>query len=264
MQGYQDYKVMLYEIVNGIATVKINRPESLNAINSQVLTETTHMFKQFAHDPEVKVVIVSSLNENLFAAGADIREMVEYSSLEAENFDLLVHETINSIYHLPKPTIAAVAGLALGGGLETVLACDIRIAADNAVFGALEINLGVIPGGAGTQMLTKVVGPAKAKELVFSGETIDAETALKIGLVNKVVPLQDLMPEAEKAARRFARKPPLALKAAKELINNTSDIERATLMLQEKKYFSALFDTNDQREGMTAFMDNRRPNFQGN
>ncbi|MGE5372209.1 MAG: enoyl-CoA hydratase/isomerase family protein [Solirubrobacterales bacterium] len=258
-----DYLVLLYEIADGIAKVNINRPESFNAINAQVLVETTRLFKQLADDPQVKAVILGGGNEKFYAAGADIREMIDYSPDEAEHFISLVHDAMNAVYNLRKPTIAAISGLALGGGLELTLSCDLRIAADNAVFGLPEINLGVHPGGGGTQILPKLIGAARAKELVFLGEMIDARTALNIGLVNRVVPFPDLMPEAQKIARKLCRKPPVALELAKELINCSMDLERDRGLEKEKYGFSSLFATKDQKEGMKAFMENRRAVFAG-
>ncbi len=258
-----DYKVMLYRIVDGVAEVSINRPDSYNAINADVLIETARLNKELIENPEVKAIIIGNGNEKFFAAGADIRELVNYKPAEAEEFISLVHESIKTIYNSTKPTIAAVSGLCLGGGLETTLVCDIRIAADNAVFGLPEINLGVLPGGGGTQLLSKVIGPAKAKELIFFGEMIDAQTAYNIGLVNKVVPFSDLMTEAHKMARKLTRKPPIALKLAKGLINSSMSTDFHEGILAEKKAFSTLFDTQDQKEGMMAFMESRRPSFQG-
>ncbi|MGE5422762.1 MAG: enoyl-CoA hydratase/isomerase family protein [Ignavibacteriales bacterium] len=257
------YTVVSYEIVDGIALVGIDRPESFNAINSQVLLETARLFKQLADDPEVKAVVLGRGNEKFTAAGADIRELVDMSPTEAKEFINLVHDSVYSILNMPKPTVAAISGLTLGGGLETTLACDIRIAADNATLGLPEINLGVVPGGGGTQFLSRLIGQAKAKELILTGEMINAQTALNIGLVNKVVPFENLMEEAQKMARKLSRKPPAAVKAAKELINTSYDTEIATGLIKEKNYFSSLFATNDQKEGMVAFMENRRAVFTG-
>lgn len=258
-----DYKVMTCKIVDGVAEVSINRPESYNAINAEVLIETARLCKEIAENKEIKAIVMGNGNEKFFAAGADIRELVDYTPAEADEFITLVHESINTIYNSPVPTIAAVSGLCLGGGLEITLVCDFRVAADNAVFALPEINLGVLPGGGGTQMLSKIIGPGKAKELIFFGEMINAQTALNIGLVNKVVPLADLMAEAHKMARKLTRKPPIALKMAKELINNSMETDFSSGIIAEKKSFSTLFDTHDQKEGMKAFMENRRASFTG-
>ncbi|MGE5421709.1 MAG: enoyl-CoA hydratase/isomerase family protein [Ignavibacteriales bacterium] len=258
-----DYKVMTCTIVDGVAEVSINRPESYNAINAEVLIETARLCKEIAENKDVKAIVMGNGNEKFFAAGADIRELVDYSPAEADEFITLVHESINTIYNSPVPTIAAISGLCLGGGLEITLVCDFRVAADNAVFALPEINLGVLPGGGGTQMLSKIIGPGKAKELIFFGEMINAQTALNIGLVNKVVPLADLMTEAHKMARKLTRKPPIALKMAKELINNSMATDFSSGIIAEKKSFSKLFDTHDQKEGMKAFMENRRASFTG-
>ncbi|MGE5398055.1 MAG: enoyl-CoA hydratase/isomerase family protein [Chitinophagales bacterium] len=259
-----DFETLKVTIEDGIATVRINRPECFNAINDKVLIETALCNKMLEEDDEVKAIVLAGNEENkFFAAGADIRELVDYAPVQTEKFIALVHTAIKGIYNATKPTVAAIAGLALGGGLEMTLACDMRIAADTALFGVPEINLGVLPGGGGTQQLPRIIGIARAKQMIYSGEMIDAQTALSYGLVNKVVPVAELREESLRMARKLTRKPPVAFRMAKSLINTALDVNLDDGLIAEKNAFSLLFSTADQKEGMKAFMENRRATFVG-
>lgn len=263
MSAYDNYNSLVITLEDNVAIVSINRPEAFNAINEQVLEETARFMNQAVADEEVKAIILGTFNDKFFAAGADIREVLEATPFEAERFISLVHTGLKRIYRCPKPTVAAVSGLTLGGGLELTLVCDFRIAADNAMFSLPEINIGIMPGGGGTQLLPRLLGAAKAKEMILLGEMVDAQTACNIGLVSRVVPFADLKEEAMKLAKRAARKPPISYRMAKNLIHSSMDVDVSSGMVAEKEAFAMLFSTADQREGMKAFLENRKPNYVG-
>lgn len=256
------YETILVEIEEGIATVTLNRPEVLNALNSQVFNELAAAARKLGEDEGVRAVIITG-GEKVFAAGADIKQMVSLSAVEVAKGIRPSKIAFNLIENMPKPVIAAIAGYALGGGCELTLATDVRIAADNAQFGLPEIKLGILPGGGGTQRLPRLIGAGKAKELIFSGDIIKAEEALRIGLVNKVVPAAQLMAEAKKMAGKFISKGAVALQLAKSCINEGLQVDLETGLQYEHKCFSLLFATADQKEGMQAFLEKRKPNFQG-
>jgi enoyl-CoA hydratase len=186
------YSTLLYEKANGIAKVTLNRPDKLNALNSTVYKELYDAFESIENDPEVRVVILTGSGERAFAAGSDVAEMQNMGPLEVQIFMATIRKASDFIYALTKPTIAAISGYALGGGCELAMCCDMRIASEKAKFGQPEINLGLIPGAGGTQRLSRLIGAAKAKEMIYLGDQIDAATALNLGLVNKVVPPEKL------------------------------------------------------------------------
>lgn len=257
------YQYLLYTTENGIATVTINRPEVLNALNSKVYAELCKLFTDIDKDSEVKVVIITGSGEKSFVAGTDVAEMQPMSNITIRDFLVLVRETMVKIEKLPKPVIAAINGFALGGGLELAMACDLRIASENAKLGQPEINLGIIPGAGGTQRLTRLVGIAKAKELVYTGDVIDADTAHSIGLINKVVPANDLMAEAESLAQKIAGKGGVALSLAKAAISGGANMDLSSGLDLEMQCFALCFATEDQKEGMRAFLEKRKPQFKG-
>lgn len=241
----------------GIALLTINRPQAMNAMNSNVLEDLTHAVAEVANDLSVKVLIITGAGDKAFVAGADIAEMRDMVPPEALEFARKGHALMDAIENMEKPVIAAVNGFALGGGDELALACDIRMASKRAKFGQPEIKLGITLGWGGTRRLTALVGPAKAKELIFTGAIIDADEALRIGLVNRVAEPEKLMDEALSLAGELAEKSPLTLKLAKHLVNNWG---KASL---EKETFSHCFSTRDQKEGMAAFIEKRKANFEG-
>jgi len=257
-----DFQTIIYQKESGAAIVQLNRPEVLNAINEQVLQELEVVVDDVASDNSVKVLVVKG-NEIAFAAGADIKNFVTYSPRDAHQYIYRVQVTMNKLLALGKPTIASIAGYALGGGCEMALACDLRIAAHSAHFGLPEINLGIVPGGGGTQRLTRLIGEGKAKELIFLGEVFDAQTAYELGLVNFLVPLSDLEEETRKLAKKLCKKPPIAVRTAKELIHLSYDVDIYTGLMMEKEKFAYLFSTDDQKEGMTAFLEGRKASFNG-
>lgn len=257
-----DFETIVYSKNEGIATVQLNRPEVLNAIDEKVLGELSEVLDDIGSDDAIRVVVVKG-DTTAFAAGADIKSFVNYSPREAHQYIYKVQITMNKLMALGKPSIASIAGYALGGGCEMALACDIRIAADNALFGLPEINLGIVPGGSGTQRLTRLVGEGKAKELIFLGEIFDAKKALDFGLINQLVPAANLEEVTLKLARKLSRKPPVAIRTAKELIHLSYDVDIYTGLMMEKEKFAYLFSTEDQREGMLAFLEGRKAAFIG-
>lgn len=249
--------LLLEKKESGMAVLTINRPQAMNAMNSKVLEELASAVDDVANDSSVKVLIITGAGDKAFVAGADIAEMKDMVPPEALDFAVRGHAVMDAIERMPKPVIAAVNGFALGGGDELALACDMRIASKRAKFGQPEIKLGITLGWGGTRRLTNLVGPAKAKELIFTGAVIDADEALRIGLVNRVVEPEKLMEETFASANDLAGRSPLTLKFAKHLVN---DWENTTL---EKEAFSHCFSTHDQKEGMAAFIEKRKANFEG-
>jgi enoyl-CoA hydratase len=257
-----EYKTLLYEKEDQVATITLNRPKSLNAINSELLRELDRLLDTIAADDEIRSVIITG-NQKAFAAGADITELNELKTpAEALSFVGLAQSVFNKIEGLGKPVIAAVAGFAFGGGCELTLACDIRIAAENATFALPEIKLGILPGAGGTQRLPRLVGAGRAKELLFSGDPIDAPEAHRIGLVNKVVSPDLLMDAAGKMAKTFAERPGYALQTIKGVVNEGVEQELKTALASEMRCFAILFSTQDRAEGIYAFVEKRKPRFQ--
>lgn len=258
-----DFKYLIVEKdAEGIATIRLNRPDAKNALNLELIAELGRAADLVAGDEEVRAVIVTGGEEN-FAAGGDIKEMSgKYAPdmLNAYGADLSGFEKIERI---PKPVIAAVSGYALGGGTELALVCDMIVASETAVFGMPEITLGIIPGAGGTQRLPRLVGPNRAKELIFTGSFYDVEACREMGLVNKVVPVADLMEEARKLALRCIRNGAVALACAKACVNEGLNTDLYSGLAYERKCFSLLFSTQDQKEGMAAFKEKRKAEFKG-
>ncbi|HEX9916812.1 MAG TPA: enoyl-CoA hydratase-related protein [candidate division Zixibacteria bacterium] len=256
-----DLKYTAMEMVeDSIAIVKINRPDALNTLNRDVLQELEEVFRKLGDDDKVKVVIITGEGK-AFVAGADIAQMKDMSGMQAREFSKLGQQVFGLIESLEKPVIAAVNGFALGGGSELALACDIRIASDKAKLGQPEVNLGIIPGFAGTQRLSRLIGPSNAKMLIYTGDIIDAQTALHYGLVNKVVPGEELMKEALELARKIISKGPNAIKFAKGVINKGIQADLLTGSSYEMEAFSLCFSTGEAKEGMSAFLEKRKPNW---
>lgn len=256
------YETIIVEIEEGIAVLTLNRPAVLNALNDKMFYELGEAATTLAADPSVRVLIITG-GDKVFAAGADIGQMASSSAVDVTTSDNPSHRAFNLIENLPQPVIAAIAGYALGGGCELTLAADIRIAADNAQFGLPEIKLGILPGGGGTQRLPRLIGTGKAKELIFSGDFINAEEAMRIGLVNKVVAADQLLAEAKKMAKRFADRGAVALRLAKSSVNEGLRMDLEAGLKYEHQCFSLLFATEDQKEGMKAFLEKRQAKFQG-
>ncbi len=247
---------------NDLAIITMNRPEAMNALNSKVLTDLQDALKQINDDPSVRSVIITGAG-NAFVAGADIKEMVTKTPEEAREYTQFGHDVFNQIELLPKPVIAAVNGYALGGGCELALACDLIIASNKAKLGLPEVGLGIHPGFGGTQRLPRLVGKAKAKELIFTTDIINAEEAARIGLVNKVVAPEKLLTETKKVAAKIARQGPVAIKLAKSVINRGLNVDLQTGLGYELDSVTEAFTTEDKTEGMNAFIEKRKPEFKG-
>ncbi len=238
----------------GIAIVTINRPEKLNAMNLDVIKELKSVLESIENDDEVRCIILTGAGEKAFSAGADIEYMSKISPLEAEAYAITGHATMDKIEDLNKPVIAAVNGYALGGGCELALACDIRIGSKNAVLGQPEVTLGIPPGWGGTQRLMRIVGVAKAKELVFTGKRINADEAYSIGLLNKVVELPDLMKEAKNMAKEIAKNSSIAVRVSKLLLNRGRDADLKTGLKLEIWGWTTCFTHKDREERMSKFL----------
>lgn len=245
----------------GVAIVTINRPGALNCLNRQVIEELFETVERLEGDPSSKVVVITGAGQKAFVAGADIGEMYPMDVMQARAFSRRGNELMLRIENMPKPTIAAVNGYALGGGLELALACDLRVAADTAQFGLPEVGLGIFPGFGGTQRLPRLIGKAKAKELIFTGERISAQKALEIGLVNMVVPAAELMDAVMDLARKIMAKSMVAIALGKQAINKGLDTDLATGCALESEIWCQCFATRDQKEGMAAFLERRQPCF---
>ena len=242
-------------------TIRLNRPEALNALNHRILEELGDALSDADASPRVRAIVVTG-SEKAFAAGADVKEMAakSFADMFMEDYFTGPSETI---MRCRKPVIAAVAGYCLGGGCELAMMCDFIIAADTAKFGQPEINLGVMPGLGGTQRLTRLVGKSKAMEMCLTGRFMDAAEAERSGLVSRVVPARDLLREARDTALKIAEKSPLTVRAIKEAVNRSYETTLREGLLFERRLFDALFSTEDQAEGMAAFAEKRSPQFRG-
>ena len=243
-----------YEVKENIAIVTINRPEALNALNSSVLDELSDVFDAIDQDV-VRCVILTGAGPKSFVAGADIGEMSTLTEEEGVAFGKKGNDVFRKIETFPIPVIAAVNGFALGGGNELALSCDIRLCSENAMFGQPEVGLGITPGFGGTQRLARVINPGKAKELIYSAKNIKAPEALALGLVNAVYPLEDLLGEAEKLAKKIAANAPIAVRACKKAINDGLQVGMDEAIVIEEKLFGSCFASQDQKDGMAAFLN---------
>ncbi|MGF7058060.1 short-chain-enoyl-CoA hydratase [Brassicibacter mesophilus] len=255
-----EFENLLLKKEGKVCVLSINRPKALNALNTDVLNELNAAIDLIEKDEEVYVVVITGEGK-AFVAGADIVEMKDKNAEEARIFAKLGIETFRKIELMEKPVIAAVNGFALGGGCELAMSCDIRIAGEKAKFGQPEVGLGITPGFAGTQRLPRLVGSAKAKELILTADMINAAEAEKIGLVNKVVPQEEIMNEAMNMANRIVSKGQIAVRYAKTAINRGIETDIETGMAIEKDLFGLCFATEDQKEGMTAFIEKRAAEF---
>ncbi|MFT9497548.1 short-chain-enoyl-CoA hydratase [Anaerosolibacter sp.] len=256
------FENLLFRKDGNVGILSINNSKALNALNSKVLEELNIAIEQVAKDPEIYVLILTGEGK-AFVAGADISEMKNMTAEEGRKFGELGLKLFRKIELMEKPVIAAINGFALGGGCELAMSCDIRIAGDRAKFGQPEVGLGITPGFGGTQRLPRLVGIAKAKEITFTGDIISAQDAEKIGLVNKVVPQEELMSEVLALANKIASMAQLAVRYSKTAINRGIEADIETGIAIEKDLFALCFATDDQKEGMTAFIEKRKPGFQG-
>ena len=256
------YETILVERRDAVAIVTINRPEKRNALNIQTRAEGAAVLDELRADDSVRIVVLTGAGDKAFIAGADIAEFAERTAIQQREV-MLDRSLFNAIDGFPKPIIAMVNGYCLGGGCEVALACDLRIASDKASFGQPEINLGIIPGGGGTQRLTRLVGEGKSMEMILSGEIINAETAHAIGLVNHVVPADQLEVKTMEIANRIAEKSPVALRLAKEAVKLASRSNLDEGLRREVDLFALVFSSEDKDEGVKAFLEKRKPEFKG-
>ncbi len=255
------YENLILDKENEIAILYINRPKYLNALNAQTLEELSRAIDEVQRDPAIKVLIITGAGDKAFAAGADINFMLPLSPAEGRYFSDMGEKVFRKLELMEKPVIAAVIGFALGGGCELAMACDIRLAAENAIFGQPEVGLGIIPGFGGTQRLPRLVGEGRAKELTFTADNISAEEAYRIGLVNHVYPAAELMPQAKKMASRIAARAPMAVGYAKFAIGKGLQVDIDTAMSIESDMFGLCCATEDKNEGLGAFVEKRKPQF---
>ncbi len=251
------------EVQDRIATVTVNRPEVRNALNSEVVRELAEAFERLASDPAVGAIILTGAGDKAFVAGADIKELVSKTGLEMQAFSELGRRLGEAMEGCPKPILAAINGYALGGGCEIAMACDLRIASENAKIGQAEINIGIIPGFGGSQRLPRLVGGGWAAQMIFTGEAVDAATAERVGLVNRVVPLDRLLEETRALARKMIDKSPVALALAKACLRAAQEMPLSQGLSYETAAFGVAGATQDKVEGMTAFLEKRKPAWKG-
>ena len=256
------YETILVERRDRVAIITINRPEKRNALNIQTRAEGAAALDELRADDSIRVVVFTGAGDKAFIAGADIAEFANRTALTQRQV-MMERSLFNAIDSFPKPIIAMINGYCLGGGCEIALACDIRIASDRASFGQPEINLGIIPGGGGTQRLTKLVGEGKAMEMILSGAIVDAQSALSMGLVNHVVAADQLETRTMEIANRIAEKSPIALRLAKEAVKLASRSNLDEGLRREIDLFALCFSSEDKDEGVKAFLEKRQPEFKG-
>jgi len=254
------YEMILTETRGRVGLITLNRPQAMNALNNQLLNEMMDALDAFDKDENIGAMVITG-NEKAFAAGADIKEMTDKSSQEMEDEKRV--SVFAGIMSIEKPVIAAVSGWALGGGCEIALSCDMIVASDSSKFGLPEVTIGVIPGAGGTQRLTHAVGKAIAMEMVLNNRTLSAQEAFGFGMVNRVLPVSDYLDEALKLADEIASRAPMAVRAAKKMVNASYELPLTDGLAEERQTFYKLFDTEDQKEGMQAFVEKRKPNWTG-
>lgn len=255
-----NYQMILTERRGHVGLITLNRPQALNALNNQLMREVMDALESFDADADVGAMVITG-NEKAFAAGADIKEMADKSMTEMIDSDHV--GVFGRIRAIQKPVIAAVSGWALGGGCEVALSCDMIIASESAKFGQPEITIGVIPGAGGTQRIARAVGKAIAMEMILNNRTLSAQEAYQFGLVNRVVPIEEYLNEALKLAEEIASRAPMAIRAAKKMINQAYEETLSEGLAEEKQTFYDLFASEDQKEGMKAFIEKRKPEWKG-
>lgn len=256
-----EYKNVILDKEERLAILYINRPQAMNALNSETLREIMHAVVEVREDDDIYVLIITGMGDKAFVAGADISYMQDLTAIEGRIFGMLGQDVFRTIEAMEKPVIAAVNGFALGGGCELAMACDLRLASEKAKFGQPEVSLGITPGFGGTQRLARLIGEGRAKELIYSASNINAEEAHRMGLVNHVYPADSLLEEARKLARKIVANAPLAVRLSKAAINRGMQSDIDTAMAIEADLFGMCFSTLDQKEGMQAFLSKRKPAF---
>lgn len=259
-----EFKNLLLEQDGRIFTITINRPKAMNALNRETLDELEQVIRKIDYDNTIGTIIITGAGEKTFVGGADIGELKALENpMDGVALSRRAQTILASLEELNKPVIAAINGFALGGGLELALACDIRLAADTALLGLTETNLGIIPGNGGTQRLPRLVGKGMAKYLIFTGKHISAQEALKLGIVEKVYPAEEMLAKAKELAAELATRAPIALALAKRAINSGLDNDLATGCVMEAHYFGIVVGTDDAKEGTGAFFEKRQAQFKG-
>ena len=254
-------KTVLLEVKNGIGYITINRPEALNALSSQVLADLNEVLDQVEKSEEIRVVIVTGAGEKAFVAGADIKEMDLMSPIQAFEYMTFANDTFTRLSDLRQPTIAVLNGYALGGGMELALSTDIRIGFEKTVVGFPEVGLGIIPGFAGTQRMSRLIGTSRAKELIFTARTVKGQESYDLGILNKLVPAEELLSSAEELAAAIMKNAPLAVEKAKHVIQVGSELPLKNAIRLETEAEALLFSTEDKLEGMRAFVEKRKAVF---
>lgn len=257
------YRTLVYEKEENLGLLKINRPDKLNAISEELTAELDQLLDEIEKDEDLRVLIITGEGDKAFVAGADIEEIVDRDARTGRRVTRARQEIFSRIENLPVPVIAAVNGYALGGGLELALACSIRICSESAQFGAPEVKLGIIPGDGGTQRLPRLVGLGRAMEMILTGDFINAEEAYRIGLVNKVIPHEQLMESARELAGKIALRPPLAVSYAKEAVLKSQEGDTAAAFALESYLHALACTTQDKKEGVAAFLEKRKGTFKG-
>ncbi len=263
MTDEKKYENILYEKKEKVAAITLNRPESLNALNTALLTDLRDALEDAEADVEVRAIVMTGAGEKAFCAGADIEELLEKSPVEASEWSRWIHGITTYMEKMRKPIIAKINGFCLGGGLEFAMACDFRIASEKAIFGQPEINLAIIPGGGGTQRLTRLVGRTKAMEMLMTGERIDAEEAFRLTLVNKVVPADKLDSEVDELIKKLLSKSAVTLGIIKDAVNRGIEMDLEQALQYEAECFGSALATEDAREGLKAFLERRKGEYKG-
>ncbi|MHC1635232.1 MAG: enoyl-CoA hydratase/isomerase family protein [Candidatus Methanospirareceae archaeon] len=263
MTGEKKYENIIYEKKEAVATITLNRPKALNALNTPLMTELQDALRDAEADENIRVIVITGAGEKAFCAGADIPEILEKSPVEARNWSMWLHDITRYMERLQKPIIAKINGYCLGGGLELAMACDFRIASDRSRFGQPEINLGIIPGAGGTQRITRLIGKTKAMELDMTGDHIDANEAYRLTLVNKVVPAEELDKATDELIQKLLSKSPVTLGIIKLAVNKGIEMDLDRALYYEAECFGSALSTEDAREGLKAFLEKRKPEFKG-
>ncbi|NQP18828.1 enoyl-CoA hydratase/isomerase family protein [Streptococcus suis] len=254
-------KTVLLDVKDGIGYITINRPEALNALSSQVLKDLNEVLDVVETSTEIGVVIVTGAGEKSFVAGADIKEMDKMTPTEAFEYMTYANDTFSRLEHLRQPSIAAINGYALGGGMELALSTDIRLGHEKVLLGFPEVTLGIIPGFAGTQRMPRLIGISKAKELIFTARNVKGPEAVELGILNRLVPAEELMQEAENLAKSILKNAPLAVEKAKHVISVGTELPLQSAIRLETEAEALLFSTEDKKEGMGAFVEKRKAVF---
>jgi len=259
----EEEKPILVEKKDGILILTINRPDRMNALDRRTLKQGAELIDRIHYEKKVRVVIITGAGEKSFCAGADLKERATMNNMEVRNYILRIKNTLSNLENLNKPVIAAINGVALGGGLEFALSCDIRIASPNAKLGLTETSLGIIPGAGGTQRLPRLIGRGRAKEMIFTAQIIDAETALKYGLITHIAPVGKLMETAIEIAKKIQANGPLAVEQAKIAVNRGMETDIDSGLRIESDAYEKLIPTKDRIEALAAFREKRKPEFRG-